>query len=150
MAKKDRDAANFVDWRASSQDIIDTCRVLQLRQALDLIARDLQSIAEPLVALAEKHRLTFIAGRTWMKHALPTTLGLQDRRVARRVIRHHLRLAETQNLFVVFYVLPNSIWWITVRIDRYIYPSTADPRTVLGPRLPEPSGLIERGVSPQF
>jgi len=84
VAKKDRDAANFVDWGASSQDIIDTCRVLQLRQALDLIARDLQSIAEPLVALAEKHRLTFIAGRTWMKHALPTTLGLQDRRVSRR------------------------------------------------------------------
>jgi adenylosuccinate lyase len=47
VAKKDRDAANFVDWGASSQDIIDTCRVLQLRQALDLIARDLESIAEP-------------------------------------------------------------------------------------------------------
>jgi len=56
VAKKDRDAANFVDWGASSQDIIDTCRVLRLRQALDLIARDLESIAEPLVALAEKHR----------------------------------------------------------------------------------------------
>ena len=26
-------------------------------------------------------------------------------------------------LFVVFYVLPNGIWWITVRIDRYIHPS---------------------------
>jgi hypothetical protein len=30
-------------------------------------------------------------------------------------------------LFVVFYVLPNGIWWITVRIDRYIHSSSADP-----------------------
>ena len=31
-------------------------------------------------------------------------------------------------LFVVFCVLPKGIWWITLRIDRYIHSSTADPR----------------------
>jgi hypothetical protein len=31
-------------------------------------------------------------------------------------------------LFVVFYVLPKSIWWTTIRIDRYIHSSTAEPR----------------------
>jgi 3-carboxy-cis,cis-muconate cycloisomerase len=101
VAKKDKHAANFVHWGATSQDIIDTGRVLQLRQALDLIARDLESIADPLAALAQKHRLTLIAGRTWMQHALPTTLGLKIAGWLDAVIRHRLRLAETQKRCLV-------------------------------------------------
>jgi len=52
VAKKDKQAAHFVHWGATSQDAIDTGRILQLRQALDLIARDLDSLAQPLSALA--------------------------------------------------------------------------------------------------
>ena len=88
-------------WGATSQDAIDTGRILQLRQALDLIARDLDSLAQPLGALAEKHRSTLITGRTWMQHALPTTLGVKIAGWLDAVMRHLARLTETRKRCIV-------------------------------------------------
>ena len=101
VAKKDEHAAHFVHWGATSQDAIDTGRVLQLRQALDLIARDLDSLAQPLGALAQKHRSTLIAGRTWMQHALPTTLGVKIAGWLDAIVRHRARLEETKKRCMV-------------------------------------------------
>src|SRR5262249_2061636 len=55
VAQRDKEAARFVHWGATSQDVIDTARVLQLRQALDLISRDLDGLVEPLGRMAQKH-----------------------------------------------------------------------------------------------
>lgn len=101
VAKKDKHAAHFVHWGATSQDAIDTGRILQLRQAMELIARDLDSMAQPLGALAQKHRSTLIAGRTWMQHALPTTLGVKIAGWLDAMVRHRARLAETQKRCLV-------------------------------------------------
>ena len=101
VAKKDKQAAHFVHWGATSQDAIDTGRILQLRQALDLIARDLDSLAQPLGALAQKHRSTLITGRTWMQHALPTTLGVKIAGWLDAIVRHRARLAETKKRCIV-------------------------------------------------
>ncbi len=101
VAKKDKQAAHFVHWGATSQDAIDTGRILQLRQALDLIARDLDSLAQPLGALAQKHRSTLITGRTWMQHALPTTLGVKIAGWLDAILRHRARLAETKKRCIV-------------------------------------------------
>ena len=101
VAKKDKHAAHFVHWGATSQDVIDTGRVLQLRQALELIARDLDSLAQPLGALAQKHRATLVVGRTWMQHALPTTLGVKMAGWLDAIVRHRARLAETQKRCLV-------------------------------------------------
>ena len=101
VAKKDKQAAHFVHWGATSQDAIDTGRILQLRQALDLIARDLDSVAQPLGALAQKHRSTLIAGRTWMQHAVPTTLGVKIAGWLDAIVRHRARLAETRKRCMV-------------------------------------------------
>ena len=96
VAKKDKQASHFVHWGATSQDAIDTGRILQLRSALDLIARDLDSLAQPLGALAQKHRSTLIAGRTWMQQALPTTLGVKIAGWLDAIVRHKWRFAETR------------------------------------------------------
>jgi 3-carboxy-cis,cis-muconate cycloisomerase len=101
VAKKDKQAAHFVHWGATSQDAIDTGCILQLRQALDLIARDLDSLAQPLGALAQKHRSTLITGRTWMQHALPTTLGVKIAGWLDAVVRHRARLTETRKRCLV-------------------------------------------------
>jgi 3-carboxy-cis,cis-muconate cycloisomerase len=101
VAKKDKHTAHFVHWGATSQDVIDTGRVLQLRQALELIARDLDSLAQPLGALAQKHRSTLIVGRTWMQHALPTTLGVKIAGWLDAIVRHRARLAETRKRCLV-------------------------------------------------
>src|SRR5437879_11307451 len=77
VAQRDKDAARFVHWGATSQDVIDTARILQLRQALDLIARDLDGLVEQLGRMAQKHRATLMDGRTWMQQEMPITLGVQ-------------------------------------------------------------------------
>jgi 3-carboxy-cis,cis-muconate cycloisomerase len=101
VAKKDKAASRFVHWGATSQDVIDTGRVLQLRQGLQLIGRDLDALAQSFGALAQKHRSTLIAGRTWMQQALPTTLGLKVAGWLDAVLRHRARLAETQKRCLV-------------------------------------------------
>jgi 3-carboxy-cis,cis-muconate cycloisomerase len=71
VAQKDKDAARYVHWGATSQDAIDTGRVLQLRQALALISAELDLLAVVLGELVHKNRTTLVAARTWMQQALP-------------------------------------------------------------------------------
>jgi 3-carboxy-cis,cis-muconate cycloisomerase len=94
VAKDDKDAARFVHWGATSQDAIDTGMVLQLRQAFDLYEQDLTKLTGTLVFLADKHRSTPVAARTWMQQALPTTFGFIVAGWLDAVLRHRTRLAE--------------------------------------------------------
>lgn len=96
VAQKEKDAARYVHWGATSQDAIDTGRVLQLRQALGLVSTELDLLAVVLGDLVHKHRTTLIPARTWMQQALPTTLGLIMAGWLDAIDRHRARLAETQ------------------------------------------------------
>src|SRR5581483_1857920 len=71
----DPEAAHYVHWGATSQDVIDTGSALQLRAALELVERELSKLADEIAALVQQHRSTLTVGRTWMQQALPTTLG---------------------------------------------------------------------------
>jgi 3-carboxy-cis,cis-muconate cycloisomerase len=75
VAAQDRKAAGFVHWGATSQDVIDTAVVLQLRPALVGIDRALDRAASAAAGLAARHAATPIAGRTWLQQASPTTFG---------------------------------------------------------------------------
>lgn len=88
------DAARFVHWGSTSQDAIDTGLVLQLRQAFTLIEMDLQRLSRALVSQIQQHRHTVLVGRSWMQHALPTTLGLKLAGTLDALTRHRQRLAE--------------------------------------------------------
>ncbi|WP_248322063.1 3-carboxy-cis,cis-muconate cycloisomerase [Caballeronia sp. Sq4a] len=93
---RDAEAAKYVHWGATSQDIIDTGVVLQLRAALDLIDADLQALANALADQADKHRATPMIGRTWLQQALPITLGLKFAQWLDAVTRHRARLADVR------------------------------------------------------
>ncbi|MCE8043980.1 3-carboxy-cis,cis-muconate cycloisomerase [Halomonas daqingensis] len=69
------EAGGYVHWGATTQDIMDTGSVLQIRDGLDLIERDLARVLTALASLADKHRDTVMAGRTHLQHALPVTFG---------------------------------------------------------------------------
>ncbi|MCX6046631.1 MAG: adenylosuccinate lyase [Chloroflexi bacterium] len=69
------DAGRYVHWGATTQDIMDTGNVLQLRAALAVIERDVAKLIDRLSALAQTHRDTVMAGRTHGQHALPITFG---------------------------------------------------------------------------
>lgn len=75
MAKQCGDASGYVHWGATTQDIMDTATVLQLRAAIDLVEGELRAVIAALERLTAKHRDTVMAGRTHMQHALPVTFG---------------------------------------------------------------------------
>ena len=101
VAADDKDAADFVHWGATSQDAIDTALVLQLREALPLISGDLDNLCARLAKMADQHRLTPIVARTWMQHAVPTTLGIKFAGWLDALIRHRERFSEMQNRCLV-------------------------------------------------
>jgi 3-carboxy-cis,cis-muconate cycloisomerase len=101
VAQKEKDAARYVHWGATSQDAIDTGRVLQLRQALILVSSELDLLAIALGESAHKNRTTLVAARTWMQQALPTTFGLKVAGWLDAIDRHRARLAETQDRCLV-------------------------------------------------
>jgi 3-carboxy-cis,cis-muconate cycloisomerase len=71
------EAGRYVHWGATTQDIMDTGNVLQLRAAMALIEGDLGRLVEILVNLARTHREMVMAGRTHGQHALPITFGFK-------------------------------------------------------------------------
>jgi 3-carboxy-cis,cis-muconate cycloisomerase len=88
------EAGGFVHWGATTQDIMDTANVLQVRAALELVERDLATLATILANLAAKHRDTPMAGRTHLQHALPITFGYKAAIWLAGIERHRARLAQ--------------------------------------------------------
>lgn len=101
VGQKDKNSARHVHWGATSQDAIDTGRVLQLRQALTIISTEMDNLAVALGAMAHKNRTTLVAARTWMQQALPTTFGFKVAGWLDSIDRHRARLAETQERCLV-------------------------------------------------
>src|SRR5689334_16114413 len=91
---EDAEAARYVHWGATSQDAMDTGLVLQLRQFAELLRADLDRLSSALAGRAEEHKTTPLAGRTWLQHATPVTLGLKLARWLDAVERHSARLKE--------------------------------------------------------
>lgn len=91
VSKRDKEAARFVHWGATSQDIIDTAAVMMLREASVLLEGDLSRAIKGFVSLAKKHRDTPMAGRTWLQQALPTTFGLKAAEYAASLARAKIR-----------------------------------------------------------
>jgi 3-carboxy-cis,cis-muconate cycloisomerase len=95
VARSDAHAARYVHWGATSQDAQDTGLVLQLRQALSVFDEHLASLSDALAALAERHRRTLLAGRTFLQHAQPVVFGLKAAGWLSAVERHRARLRES-------------------------------------------------------
>jgi 3-carboxy-cis,cis-muconate cycloisomerase len=88
------DAAPFIHWGATTQDIVDTVCVLQLRAVVKVLRARLGEIARHLAVLAERHRHTVLAGRTHGQQALPITFGLKVASWVAPLVRHIERLGE--------------------------------------------------------
>ena len=69
--------ARFVHQGMTSSDVLDTCLSVQLCQAADIIATDIDQLLEALKKQAIKHKLTPTVGRSHAIHAEPTTFGLK-------------------------------------------------------------------------
>src|SRR6516225_3107304 len=94
LAEHAGEAGGWLHWGATTQDIMDTAVVLQIRAGLELIEQDLAAVRSHLAALARSHRDTPMAGRTHLQHALPITFGYKAAIWLSALDRHAARLAE--------------------------------------------------------
>src|SRR3954462_9340575 len=92
VAKADADAARYVHWGATSQDVIDTATMLTLRAAIDALLPDLHRAIAGFAGLARKHCDTVMVARTWLQHALPMPFGLKLAEYAAALHRSRARL----------------------------------------------------------
>jgi len=88
------EAGRYVHWGATTQDIADTALVLQMRDGLALIERDLRTLVSALVRQARAHRATVMAGRTFLQQALPITFGYKCAVWLAPFLDHLARLEE--------------------------------------------------------
>jgi 3-carboxy-cis,cis-muconate cycloisomerase len=92
VAKDNADAARYVHWGATSQDVIDTALVLELRVGIDVLVSDLDRAIAAFATLADRHRHTPTVARTWLQHALPMPFGLKLAGYASALVRARERL----------------------------------------------------------
>jgi adenylosuccinate lyase len=77
VAEKVGPSARWLHFGLTSSDVIDTAQAVQMREACDLILKDLEVLAGAIRARAFEHRRTPMIGRTHGVHAEPMTLGLK-------------------------------------------------------------------------
>lgn len=95
------EAGRYVHLGATSNDIIDTANALVLKEALDLIEKDLRSLALTLASRAKAHRRTLMAGRTHGQFAIPITFGFKMAGYLSETLRHLERLRQMRERVLV-------------------------------------------------
>ena len=94
FAAKCGDAGAYVHWGATTQDIMDTGLVLQLRDGLENIAGLLAGLGNAIAGQARAHADTVMAGRTHGQHAVPVTFGYKLAVWLDEIMRHQERLGQ--------------------------------------------------------
>jgi 3-carboxy-cis,cis-muconate cycloisomerase len=97
VAKTDPDAARYVHWGATSQDVMDSATMLTLRAAIDALLADLDRAIAGFAKLAKQHRATVMVARTWLQHALPMPFGLKLAEYAAALHRSRKRLRRLRD-----------------------------------------------------
>jgi 3-carboxy-cis,cis-muconate cycloisomerase len=85
---------SYLHWGATSQDVMDTALVLQLKACIEEIEPLIQELIQQLGQLADKHRHTLMAGRSHSQQALPITFGFKVANWIAPLLRHRQRLKE--------------------------------------------------------
>ncbi|WP_042861714.1 adenylosuccinate lyase family protein [Dickeya sp. NCPPB 3274] len=101
ISKQAGASGGYVHWGATTQDIMDTAVVLQIRDAFDLIDADIKSLRKTLAALALRYRDTPMAGRTHLQQALPITFGYKAAIWLDMFDRHAERLEQARPRILV-------------------------------------------------
>src|SRR5712672_2325727 len=97
VAKADSNAARYVHWGATSQDVIDTATMLMLCAGIDALLGDTDRAIAGFAKLARQHRNTAVVARTWLQHALPMPFGLKLAEYAAALHRSRARLRRLRS-----------------------------------------------------
>jgi 3-carboxy-cis,cis-muconate cycloisomerase len=94
IAKQCGEAGRYLHWGATTQDIMDTAVVLQVRAGLQIVEEDIAALRGILADLSSRYRDTPMAGRTHLQQALPVTFGYKTAIWLAMFDRHAERLAQ--------------------------------------------------------
>jgi len=94
VAAKDAEAARWVHWGATSQDVADTALMLLLKRAQPILSADLARLETALQQLSDRHRNTVMLGRTLLQAAPPVTFGLKAAGWLAAIRRSRMRLDD--------------------------------------------------------
>jgi 3-carboxy-cis,cis-muconate cycloisomerase len=97
VARTDTEAARYVHWGATSQDVIDTATMLTLRGAIEALLVDIDRAVAGFAKLARLHRDTPTVARSWLQHALPMPFGLKLAEYAAALHRSRTRLRRLRS-----------------------------------------------------
>jgi 3-carboxy-cis,cis-muconate cycloisomerase len=92
IKEKSPEASHFVQFGSTSQDVLDTAMILQLKDSISILNKDLERIEAAFAKLANEHRSTLLLGRTLLQPAPPITFGLKASGWAAAVRRGRERL----------------------------------------------------------
>jgi 3-carboxy-cis,cis-muconate cycloisomerase len=96
ISKQAGASGGYVHWGATTQDIMDTAVVLQVRDGLDIVQADVKALRGILAGLAKRYRDTPMAGRTHLQQALPVTFGYKCAIWLDMFDRHAERIAQAR------------------------------------------------------
>ncbi|MFT8318015.1 MAG: adenylosuccinate lyase [Sporolactobacillus sp.] len=91
------ESGEYVHYGVTTQDIVDTGQVLQIKESLDWILPEINAIIEQLIIISEFYKDTEMAGRTHGMQAIPITFGFKLARYLDEYVRHYQRLNENRS-----------------------------------------------------
>jgi 3-carboxy-cis,cis-muconate cycloisomerase len=87
-------AGDDVHFGATTQDVMDTALVLQMRAALSAVEKRLGRVVDNLAAMARRYRGSVMPGRTRSQQAVPIPFGFKAAGWLAPLLRHRARLGE--------------------------------------------------------
>ncbi len=88
----DEGHCDYVHFGITTQDVLDTAQILEQKDAMAVIYRDIKKLEKLLIDMALHHRDTPMIGRTHGQQALPMTFGLKVSIWVAEIRRHIERL----------------------------------------------------------
>src|SRR5687767_10854149 len=94
-------SARWLHFGLTSSDVVDTAQAIQMREATDLLIKDIEGLLDAVRTRAEEHRATPMMGRTHGVHAEPMTFGLKLALWFAELQRDHERLKRARAAIAV-------------------------------------------------
>lgn len=93
-------AGGFLHWGATTQDIMDTAIVLQIKEAHGILKEQVKKLLRLCLKRAKENQNVVMAGRTHGQHAVPVTLGYKIAIWADEFGRHLERLEQGSGRYI--------------------------------------------------
>jgi adenylosuccinate lyase len=101
LAENVGEAGRFIHFGLTSYDVVDTALGIRLRDAMDLILKDVAALTAVLKNRALDHKRTVMVGRTHGVHAEPMTFGMKLALWYQEMERNRVRLERAREVVAV-------------------------------------------------